>query len=173
MTIPSPEQRDYTSIFRLDGRKVVVVGGGSGLGRASSIALAQFGATVVVADVNPAGAEETLRTLTAQGLKAEAVALDVTDTPQVEAVAAANADAEVLVATPGINVRKQVLDTTDDELERVLDMNLKGAYRLARAFGPRMAQRGKGSIINFSSFRAPSLSPARAFMPQPRPVSSS
>jgi hypothetical protein len=47
VTTASPEQRDYTSIFRLDGRKVVVVGGGSGLGRASSIALAQFGATVV------------------------------------------------------------------------------------------------------------------------------
>ena len=58
------------------------------------------------------------------------------------------------MAAPGINVRKQVLDTTDDEFERILDVNLKGTYRLARAFGPRMAQRGKGSIINFSSFRA-------------------
>jgi NAD(P)-dependent dehydrogenase (short-subunit alcohol dehydrogenase family) len=112
VTTAGPEQRDYASIFRLDGRKVVVVGGGSGLGRASSIALAQFGATVVVADVNPAGVAETLGTLT-------------------------------------------------DEFERVLDVNLKGTYRLARAFGPRMAERGKGSIINFSSFRALVVEPGQ------------
>jgi NAD(P)-dependent dehydrogenase (short-subunit alcohol dehydrogenase family) len=161
MTMASSEQRDYTSIFRLDDRKVVVVGGGSGLGRASCIALAQFGANVVVADMNAAGVEKTLTTITAQGLKAEGTVLDVTDTSQVEAVAAAHPDTDVLVATPGINVRKQVLDTTDEEFERVLDVSLKGSYRLARAFGPQMVQRRKGSIINFSSFRALVVEPGQ------------
>ena len=51
---------DYTSLFRLDGRKVVVVGGGSGLGRAASIALAQYGANLVVADVNVEGLKDTI-----------------------------------------------------------------------------------------------------------------
>ena len=51
---------DYTSLFRLDGRKVVVVGGGSGLGRAASIALAQYGANLVVADVNIEGLKDTV-----------------------------------------------------------------------------------------------------------------
>ena len=161
MTTASPEQRDYSSIFRLDDRKVVVVGGGSGLGRASSIALAQFGANVVVADVNAAGVDKTLATITAQGYKAVGAALDVTDTSQVETIAAAHADTEVLVATPGINVRKQVLDTTDEEFERVLDVSLKGTYRLARAFGPQMVERGSGSIINFSSFRALVVEPGQ------------
>jgi NAD(P)-dependent dehydrogenase (short-subunit alcohol dehydrogenase family) len=161
MTMASSEQRDYTSIFRLDDRKVVVVGGGGGLGRASSIALAQFGANVVVADVNAAGVKQTVATIIAQRLKAEGAALDVTDTSQVEVLAAAHPDTEALVATPGINVRKQVLNTTDEEFERVLDVSFKGTYRLARAFGPHMVRRGKGSIINFSSFRALVVEPGQ------------
>jgi glutamate dehydrogenase/leucine dehydrogenase len=58
---------DYTSLFRLDGRKVVVVGGGSGLGRAASIAMAQYGATLVVADVNVEGLKDTVAGIAAQG----------------------------------------------------------------------------------------------------------
>lgn len=152
---------DYTSLFRLDGRKVVVVGGGSGLGRAASIAIAQYGANLVVADVNVEGLKETIALIEAQGLSAESAILDVTDTESVQAVSAAHPDTEVLVATPGINVRKQVLNTTDDEFDRVIDVSLKGTYRLAKAFGPGMAERGKGSIINFSSFRAVVVEPGQ------------
>ena len=145
---------DYTSLFRLDGRKVVVVGGGSGLGRAASIALAQYGANVVVADVNVDGLKDTVAEIEAQGYSAESAEVDVTDSESVVALAAAHPDTEVLVATPGINVRKQLLNTTDDEFDRVIDVSLKGTYRLAKAFGPGLVARGKGSIVNFSSFRA-------------------
>src|ERR1700710_2042577 len=102
---------DYTSMFRLDGRKVVVVGGGSGLGRAASIALAQYGANLVVADVNVDGVENTVAEIEAQGYSAESAEVDVTDSASVDALAAAHPDTEVLVAPPGINVRKQILDT--------------------------------------------------------------
>jgi len=152
---------DYTSLFRLDGRKVVVVGGGSGLGRAASIGLAQYGANLVVADINAEGLEETVSQIEARNLTAEAVRLDVRDAAGIDAVARAHPDTEVLVATPGINVRKKVLDTTDDEFDRVLDVSLKGTYRLARAFAPAMVQRGRGSIINFSSFRAVVVEPGQ------------
>ena len=80
---------DYTSLFRLDGRKVVVVGGGSGLGRAASIALAQYGATLVVADVNVEGLKDTVAEIEAQGYSAESAEVDVTDTESVDALAAA------------------------------------------------------------------------------------
>lgn len=152
---------DYTSLFRLDGRKVVVVGGGSGLGRAASIALAQYGATLVVADVNVEGLKDTVAEIEAQGYSAESAEVDITDTESVDALAAAHPDTEVLVATPGINVRKQVLSTTDDEFDRVMDVSLKGTYRLAKAFGPGLVARGKGSIINFSSFRALVVEPGQ------------
>ena len=152
---------DFTSLFRLDGRKVVVVGGGSGLGRAASIALAQYGANLVVADLNVEGLKDTIAAIEGQGYSAESAVVDVTDTESVVALAAAHPDTEVLVATPGINVRKQVLDTTDDEFDRVIDVSLKGTYRLAKAFGPGLVARGKGSIINFSSFRALVVEPGQ------------
>ena len=75
---------DYTSLFRLDGRKVVVVGGGSGLGRAASIALAQYGATLVVADVNVEGLKDTVAAIEAPGYSAESSEVDVTDTVSVD-----------------------------------------------------------------------------------------
>ena len=152
---------DFTSLFRLDGRKVVVVGGGSGLGRAASIALAQYGANLVVADVNVDGLKDTIAAIEGQGYSAESAEVDVTDTESVVALAAAHPDTEVLVATPGINVRKHVLNTTDDEFDRVIDVSLKGTYRLAKAFGPGLVARGKGSIINFSSFRALVVEPGQ------------
>jgi NAD(P)-dependent dehydrogenase (short-subunit alcohol dehydrogenase family) len=152
---------DYTSLFRLDGRKVVVVGGGSGLGRAASVALAQYGADVVVADVNVDGLKETVAEIETDGYSAESAEVDVTDSESLVALAAAHPDTEVLVATPGINVRKQVLNTTDDEFDRVIDVSLKGTYRLAKAFGPGLVARGKGSIITFSSFRALVVEPGQ------------
>jgi len=79
---------DYTSLFRLDGRKVVVVGGASGLGRAASIALAQYGANLVVADVNVEGLKDTVAEIEAQGYSAESAETDVTDTESVVALAA-------------------------------------------------------------------------------------
>lgn len=157
----STDVPDYTRLFRLDGRKVVVVGGGSGLGRAASIALAQYGANLVVADVNAHGVAETVALVEAAGLAAESAIVDVTDSQAVNDLAAAHPDTEVLVATPGINVRKQVLNTTDDEFDRVIDVSLKGTYRLAKAFAPAMAERGKGSIVNFSSFRAVVVEPGQ------------
>src|ERR1700710_235193 len=97
------DSTDYTSLFRLDGRKVVVVGGGSGLGRAASIALAQHGANLVVADVNVEGVQNTVAQIDAQGYRAESAEVDVTDSGSVDALATAHPDTDVLVVTPGIN----------------------------------------------------------------------
>lgn len=145
---------ELKNMFRLDGRKAVVVGGASGLGRASALGLAEFGADVVVADRDAAGAEKTAATIGERGQQARACALDITSADQIAELAAAEADAEVLVVTPGVNVRKRLTDTTDDEFDLVVDLNLKGTYRLGRAFGAAMAARGRGSIVNFASFRA-------------------
>ncbi|MDA3645933.1 SDR family oxidoreductase [Saccharopolyspora indica] len=148
-------------LFQLDGRKAVVVGGGSGLGRASAIALAEFGARVVVADVDAAGAEGTAESIRQLGHEAIRRELDVRESAQIRELAETEADADVLVVTPGINVRKRLVDTTDEEFERVVDVNLKGTYRLLREFGARMAERGRGSIIAFASFRAEVVEPGQ------------
>ncbi|MBB5154107.1 SDR family NAD(P)-dependent oxidoreductase [Saccharopolyspora phatthalungensis] len=149
------------NLFQLDGRKAVVVGGGSGLGRSSALGLAEFGAKVVVADLDPLGAQETAEAVGQLGHEASWRELDVRDGAQVRQLAETEADADVLVVTPGINVRKRLVDTVDEEFDRVVDINLKGTYRLVRDFGARMAERGRGSIITFASFRAEVVEPGQ------------
>lgn len=164
------------SLFDLSGRTAVVVGAGSGLGQASAIGLADAGAHVVVADLNLAGAEETAAIIAgrragsaAHGAAdggsdagpATAVAVDITDTASVDALVDAWSDAEVLVVTPGANVRKRLTDTTDEEFDRVIDINLKGTYRLMRGFGREMGERGRGSIVTYASFRALAIEPGQ------------
>jgi NAD(P)-dependent dehydrogenase (short-subunit alcohol dehydrogenase family) len=149
------------SLFRLDGRKAVVVGGGSGLGRAGAVGLAEHGADVVVADVDTAGAKETAEAIRGLGHEASWRELDIRDGVRISRHAEEEPDTEILVVTPGVNVRKRLLDTADEEFDRVVDVNLKGTYRLLRDFGGRMAERGRGSIITFASFRAEVVEPGQ------------
>lgn len=177
-SIPTNEDNpSIPSLFDLSGRTAVVVGAGSGLGQASAIGLADAGAHVVVADLNLDGAEETVRIITErQGASgntgkgghsatsapgAESAHVDITDTESVNALVAAHPHSQVLVITPGANVRKRLLSTTDEEFDRVIDINLKGTYRLMRGFGAEMAERGRGSIVTYSSFRALAIEPGQ------------
>ncbi|MCM1011449.1 MULTISPECIES: SDR family NAD(P)-dependent oxidoreductase [unclassified Brevibacterium] len=158
------------SLFDLGGRTAVVVGAGSGLGQASALGLADAGARVIAADLSPEGAAETVRLITERtgmgrhdgaGGSAEAAVVDITDPVSVDALLTAHPDAEILVITPGANVRKRLTATTDDEFDRVIDINLKGTYRLMRGFGAQMAQRGRGSIVTYASFRALTVEPGQ------------
>jgi len=151
---------DYPALFRLDGRRALVVGAGSGIGKTSAEALAAFGAHVTCADVDLAAAERTAAAIASSGHEADALMVDVRDTSTVTA-AFAKDPIDVLVSTPGINVRKPVLKITDDEFDRVIDVNLKGTFRLLRAAGASMAGRGRGSIIAFSSIRSLTVEPGQ------------
>lgn len=151
---------DYPALFRLDGRRALVVGAGSGIGKTSAEALAAFGAHVTCADVDLAAAERTAAAIRSAGHEADALMVDVRDTSTVTA-AFAKQPIDVLVSTPGINVRKPVMKITDDEFDRVIDVNLKGTFRLLRAAGASMAGRGRGSIIAFSSIRSLTVEPGQ------------
>ena len=151
---------DYPALFRLDGRRALVVGAGSGIGKTSAEALAAFGARVTCADVDLAAAERAAAAISASGHEADALMVDVRDTSTVTA-AFAKDPVDVLVSTPGINVRKPIAKITDDEFDRVIDVNLKGTFRLLRAAGESMAARGKGSIIAFSSIRSLTVEPGQ------------
>jgi NAD(P)-dependent dehydrogenase (short-subunit alcohol dehydrogenase family) len=156
---------DYSSMFRLDGRVAVVVGAASGIGREAARGLAAFGATVVCADVNDAGADALAREMTGGGARAEPARVDVTDTASVTAlfdgVAARHHRLDVVVATPSINVRKPLLQYADEEFDRVVGVNLKGTFRLLRAAGARMAAQERGSIILLSSIRSQVVEPGQ------------
>jgi NAD(P)-dependent dehydrogenase (short-subunit alcohol dehydrogenase family) len=154
---------DYRSLFDLTGRTALVVGAGSGMGEAGAQALAAFGAQVFCADLNQEAAENTAEQIRSQAKgNAEAIQLDITDSNSVRAAVEQVGTPEVLITTPSINVRKPLLETTDEEFDRVVELNLKGTFRLIRDFGRGMAERGSGSIIAFSSFRAQVVEPGQA-----------
>lgn len=152
---------DYPGMFDLTGKTALVVGAGSGIGEASAHGLAAFGAEVYAADVNAEAAEATARGIRENGDKAVAVVLDMLDSASVEAVAVEIGTPDVLVSTPSVNVRKPVLEITDEEFDRIIDLNLKGTFRLIQTFGRAMAERGSGSIVAFSSIRAQTVEPGQ------------
>lgn len=149
---------EYSSMFRLDGRSVVLVGAGSGIGQAAAHGLAAQGATVICADIVEAAAKETAAAI---GGDAQAYVLDATDTHAVGRAAADFADADVLVFTTGRNVRKRLLDYSLDEFDSVVGLNLRAGFDMVRAFGANMVARGRGSIIGFSSIRSQTTEPGQ------------
>jgi NAD(P)-dependent dehydrogenase (short-subunit alcohol dehydrogenase family) len=157
--------RNYSTVFRLDGRVAVVVGAASGIGAEAARGLAAFGAAVVCADVNEDGAGGVAREIAAAGGVAESARVDITSAASVAALFDGIVDRhrrlDVLVATPSINVRKPLLQIADEEFERVIALNLHGTFRLLRAAGTRMATGGGGSIILLSSIRSVVVEPGQ------------
>jgi NAD(P)-dependent dehydrogenase (short-subunit alcohol dehydrogenase family) len=150
---------DYRSMFDLTGKTALVVGAGSGIGEASAHGLAAFGARVVCADVNGEAAESTARDI--ESVESDALELDMTDPDSVRTAVESVGVPDILVSTPSVNVRKPVLEITDEEFDRVVELNLKGTFRLVRDFGRGMAERGSGSIIAFSSIRGQVVEPGQ------------
>ena len=152
---------DYRSLFDLTGRNALVVGGGSGIGRCSARCLAQFGAHVVCADVRQEAAESVLEEIRKDGGSADAVALDMRDTGHIQRVLDQIPPPDVLVSTPGVNIRKPLIEYTDEEYDRVVDLNLKGTFRLVREVARSMSENGGGSIIVLSSIRSQVVEPGQ------------
>jgi NAD(P)-dependent dehydrogenase (short-subunit alcohol dehydrogenase family) len=152
---------DYRSMFDLPGKTALVVGAGSGIGEASAHGLAAFGARVVCADVDANAAQNTAKEISSAVGEADALELDMTDADSVRRAVEYVGTPDVLVSTPSVNVRKPVLEITDEEFDRVVELNLKGTFRLIRDFGRGMAERGSGSIIAFSSIRGQVVEPGQ------------
>ncbi len=152
---------DYSKMFDLSGRRALVIGGASGLGRASCFGLASFGAHVICGDIDLAKAKDAAQAIQAEGRAAEALRIDLCDPASVAEAGGTVGIPDVLVITPSVNVRKPLVDITDEEFDRVIDLNLKGVFRALRTFAPGMAARGKGSIIAFSSVRAQVVEPGQ------------
>lgn len=138
------------------GKVVLVTGGSRGIGRACAVALARRGASVVLTYVgNEAAAAEAVRLVEQAGGQGKAVRLDVADTKActatVEAIVEEQGRLDVLVNNAGIAVDGLVMRTRDEDWDRQLDTNLKGAFALIRAASrPMLKQRG-GAIINLTS----------------------
>jgi NAD(P)-dependent dehydrogenase (short-subunit alcohol dehydrogenase family) len=142
-----------SNLFDLSGKTAVVIGAASGIGEAIAAGLARQNARVVDFDIKP----DPHRNIGP---------LDIRDGPGVEAAFAAADEAhggvDIAVCMPAVNVRKPILKYSEEELAFVLDVNIKGNFRVLRAAGRVMTARGKGSIILFSSIRSQTVEPGQS-----------
>ena len=146
----------YLEKFKLDGKVAVVTGAARGIGFATADALSEAGAHVVLTDMDGAAAEASAKVLAAKGRKASAMALDVTDSGQVEAVAQAiikqQGKVDILVCNAGIAISFIPAEVMDDaSWNKVIDVNLNGVFWCCRSFGKHMLARKSGAIINLGS----------------------
>ena len=154
----------YRTLFDLTGKTAVVLGAASGIGKASAEALAALGASVICADKNRDGVERTAAEL-GRHVRTEAHVVDAGSAEDIAALAAAAAKAgtiDIAVTTPAVHIRKWFLDYTEDEFDRIVDLNLRGVFLFLRAFGRIMRDQGAGSLIATSSMRATTLEPGLA-----------
>ena len=137
----------------LDGRVAVVTGGAGAIGRATCACLSEQGAKVVVADLRGSDAERV-----ADDLEGEAIGVehDVRDSAAGVALAARAKEVfgrvDILVNNAGVNSpTRAVTDTSDEEWDRVMDINVRGTFVTTRAFLPGMVEQGSGRIVILSS----------------------
>jgi 3-oxoacyl-[acyl-carrier protein] reductase len=141
--------------FDVSDRIAVLTGAASGIGRATALVLSGAGATVVLGDIDGPGVEATVKEIDRRGGKAVGVEMDVTSRADVEAlVARAVTDygrIDVMGNIAGVRSDGAVVDITDSEFDRVLDINLRGVFYGCQAALRAMIPQGSGNIINISS----------------------
>ena len=143
----------YRELFSVSGKKALVIGAASGIGEAVAHGLAAHGASVYCADLNLEAATTVAHAIESQGASASASEVDITKRESIAALFDKLERLDILVCTPSVNVRKPMLDYTEEDFDKVVSLNLKGSFFAMQAAGKKMADTG-GSIIVFSSIRS-------------------
>jgi NAD(P)-dependent dehydrogenase (short-subunit alcohol dehydrogenase family) len=145
-------------LFGLSGRTAVVTGGSSGIGRAMAGALGRAGARVVLVARRPEPLAETVSELTADGVEAGVVPADLADRAALAAatgtIISRYGDPDILVNAAAVNRRPPLDELTEQDWDVTLAANLTAPFLLGQRFGPAMAARGWGRIINVVSQQA-------------------
>jgi NAD(P)-dependent dehydrogenase (short-subunit alcohol dehydrogenase family) len=151
------EVREFpmSSLFALDGKTTVVIGGTSGIGRALAIGLAEAGADVIAASRGKEAVEKTAREIEALGRKTLRMTADVGQRASLEklrdAAVAAFGKVDVLVNCAGTTTKAPTLNFPEERWHEILDINLAGTLRGCQVFGEHMLSRKSGRIINIAS----------------------
>jgi NAD(P)-dependent dehydrogenase (short-subunit alcohol dehydrogenase family) len=141
--------------MKLTGKIAVVTGGASGIGRAISLAFAQEGAKIVVADINTDGGKETVGLM--QALKSDSIFVetDVSETGPVKNLIDKTikhfGKLDIIVNNAGIEIFNRLADTDEQAWDRVIAINLRGVFLGTKYAVPKMLENGGGVIINMAS----------------------
>jgi len=153
-------------LFDLTGRVAIVTGGNRGIGYAIAEGLARHGAHVVIANRDATSGQEAALRLQDQGFVADAVPTDVSDgrlvARLVEDVLDRHGGIDILVNNAAVIVRKPVEDVTEEEYDRVMSTNLRGAFLCSRDVGRHMIEKRRGKIVNVSSNVSQVVQPLRS-----------
>ncbi len=141
--------------MRLLDKVAIITGGGRGIGEATAKKFVQEGAKVVIADINEEDINRTVEELKAMGGEATGLIVDVTSRESVEKMVADTVEKygklDVIVNNAGITMDATLLKMTEDQWDKVIDVNLKGVYNCGQAAAKVMVEQGSGVILNASS----------------------
>lgn len=141
-------------MFTLTGKNAVVTGAGSGIGKATALLLARQGAVVHLLDINREALETVLQEIIASGGQALAHPCDVTQQEEVKQLFSGIGRVDILVNSAGISHIGRADNTTEADLDRIYNVNVKGVYNCLHAAVPVMRNHGGGVILNMSSVAA-------------------
>lgn len=148
-----------------EGNVALITGGARGIGKACARALGERGATVVIGDIDEGASTDAVTQLRSGGIDACSFRLDVGDRKSVELclsdVQTRYSRVDILVNNAGLRLNKPSLDTTDDEWDRAVRINLYSAFLCSKVFAPAIINSGGGSIVSISSMAAKSVFPRR------------
>lgn len=141
--------------MQLEGKVAIVTGAGTGLGRCMALELAREGACVAVWDVDERGAENTMQAINEMGHKALVLTVDVTRNEAIQValneVMRHWGNIDILINNAGICQAGIIEDITEEQWDRIMEVNLKGTFLCSRAVMPGMKRQGSGRIINLGS----------------------
>lgn len=144
--------------FSLEGKIALVTGAGRGLGRAGAVALARAGAHVALISRTRAQLEETAQAVEGLGRKALVAVADTRNTQEVEGAVRTVVDTfgriDILFNNAGTNIRKPVVEMSDEDWHTIIETNVKGIFLVARSVARQMIVQKSGRIINMSSMAA-------------------
>ncbi len=141
-------------IFSLSGRRVLVTGGSSGIGRALAAGLAQAGADVVIVGRRRGPLEETAAALSASGCKASFEVCDITSENSLRDLPERVGKVDILVNNAGRSDHRVWTDVQRDDWNSILELNLRAAFVASQVFAPAMVDQRWGRIVNISSVYA-------------------
>ena len=141
-------------MFSYQDKKAIITGGGSGIGKAIAVALAQNGAEVHILEMDATGASQTVAEITAQGYKATAHQCNVAVQADVNAVFEKIGNIHVLVNNAGVAHIGKADNTSEEDFDRVINVNVKGVYNCIKAAIPALRKSNGGVILNMASIAA-------------------